>query len=316
LSESVSFSGYVNINCVKSIKQSDDETSSTEMEVEDEDKLLQRLFFKKFGRALPKKKSDEADLDIDPKDLTEEQDKWDAIPTLAPVDIVKKESIEIPKPVINVIQFLTPKRKSQEKVACFSLKQAPSREKSDLNRMSSQQTSLLRVDNKLKMVENRLKVKNLKQRRADIYDSIRKGEKTLMKKIQRSDQSDWEHIQSETRENVNTLTKIMDNLRIFGLEKTQGEVSQYLNFSNRLTKLMTKIDHIIANQEVNISGKVEPLTELSVLGEEFCEKSQRSIVKFGNFACNATSSRRRRQKTEGRCRSHGKTIQVDICGCI
>ena len=276
LSESVSFSGYVNINCAKSIKQSDDKTSSTEMEVEDEDKLLQRLFFKKFGRALPKKKSDEADLDIDPKDLTEEQDKWDAIPTLAPVDIVKKESIKIPKPVINVIQFLTPKRKSQEK-------EAPSREKSDLNRMSSQQTSLLRVDNKLKMVQNRLKVKNLKQRRADIYDSIRKGEKTLMKKIQRSDQSDWEHIQSETRENVNTLTKIMDNLRIFGLEKTQGEVTQYLNFSNRLAKLRTKINHIIANQEVNISGKVEPLTEQSVLGEEICGNLSTQSLKSENL---------------------------------
>jgi hypothetical protein len=130
------------------------------------------------------------------------------------------------------------------------LKQAPYRGKSDFNRTSTKQTSLLRVDikspsddasqnetsvqyswrlnseqlndfiiakaleksmlkiNQLKMVENRLKVKNLKQRRADIYDRIRKGEKTLMKKIQRSDQSDWEHIQSETRENVNTLTKI------------------------------------------------------------------------------------------------------------
>ena len=140
------------------------------MEVEDEYKLLQRLFFKKYGRALPKKKSDDVDLVMDLKDLTEEQDKLDTIPTLAPVDIVKKESIEIPKPIIHVIQFLTPKRKSQEKVACFSLKQTPSREKSDFNIMSSQQTSLLRVDNKLKMVENRLKVKNLKQGRADIYE--------------------------------------------------------------------------------------------------------------------------------------------------
>ena len=93
LSESVSFSGYVNINCVKSIKESDDKTSSTEMEVEDEDKLLQRLFFEKYGRALPEKKSDEVDLDMDLKDLTREQDKMDAIPILAPVDIVKKESI-------------------------------------------------------------------------------------------------------------------------------------------------------------------------------------------------------------------------------
>jgi hypothetical protein len=293
------------------------------MEVEDDDEILQRLFFKKFGRALPEKKSDDVDLDMDLIDLTEEQDEMNATPTLAPVVIVKTESIEIADsdmPVVNpevnpveAVEFLTPKIKSQDKVACFSLRQAPSGEKSDINRMSSKQTSLLRVDikspsddasqdgtsvkcswrlnleqfndfiiaaaleesmlkiNQLKMVKNRLKVKNLKQRRADIYDCIRKGEKTLMEKIQRSDQSNWKHIQCETRENVNTLTKIMDNLQMIGLEKTQGEVTQYLNFSNRLTKLMTKINHIIANQDVNISGKVEPLTEQSVLKEEFCE---------------------------------------------
>ncbi len=115
LSESVSFSGYVNISCVKSIKQSDNETSSTEMKVEEEYKLLQRLFFKKYGRALPKKKSDEVDLGMDLNDLNEEQDKLDAIPTLAPVDFVKKELIEIPKAIIHAVnqaktvEFLTPK---------------------------------------------------------------------------------------------------------------------------------------------------------------------------------------------------------------
>jgi hypothetical protein len=59
------------------------------MEVEDEYKLLQRLFFKKFGRELPEKKSDDVDIGIDPKDLIEEQKKIEAIPSLAPVDIVK-----------------------------------------------------------------------------------------------------------------------------------------------------------------------------------------------------------------------------------
>ncbi len=62
-------------NSVKSIKQSDDETSSTEMEVEEEYKLLQRLFFKKYGRALPEKRSDDVDIGIGPKDLTKEQKK-------------------------------------------------------------------------------------------------------------------------------------------------------------------------------------------------------------------------------------------------
>ena len=53
------------------------------MEVEDEYKLLQRLFFKKYGRALPEKKSDDVDIEMDPKDLTEEQKKMEAIPSLA-----------------------------------------------------------------------------------------------------------------------------------------------------------------------------------------------------------------------------------------
>ena len=60
------------------------------MEVEDKYKILQRLFFKKFGRELPEKKSDKVDIGIDLKDLTGEQKKMKAIQSLAPVDIVKK----------------------------------------------------------------------------------------------------------------------------------------------------------------------------------------------------------------------------------
>jgi hypothetical protein len=59
------------------------------MEVEDEYKLLQKLFFKKFGRELPEKKSDDVDIGIGPKDLTNKQKKMKAITSLAPVDIVK-----------------------------------------------------------------------------------------------------------------------------------------------------------------------------------------------------------------------------------
>jgi hypothetical protein len=128
--------------------QSDEEASSTKMEVEDNDEILQRLFFKKFGRALPEKKSEVVDLDMDLIDLTEEQDEMDATPTLAPVVIVKTESIEIANAVnhVEAVEFLTQEIKSQDKVACCSLRQAPSREKSDFNRTSSKQTSLLTVD--------------------------------------------------------------------------------------------------------------------------------------------------------------------------
>jgi hypothetical protein len=119
------------------------------MEVEDEYKLLQRLFFKKFGRELPEKKSDDVDIGIDPKDLIEEQKKIEAIPSLAPVDIVrittggtsrgekdseiekekvldvllipvdiiKKESIKIDNTVKTVVNQV----EEVDKVACFFL---------------------------------------------------------------------------------------------------------------------------------------------------------------------------------------------------
>jgi hypothetical protein len=124
-----------------------------------------------------------------------------------------------------------------------------------------------------------------------------------MKKIQRSDQSDWEHIQTEARENVNTLNNIMDNLQMIGLERTQGDVTQYLNFSNRLTKLMTKINHIIANQDVNISGKVEPLTEQSVLkDEEFCKnlnnQSSRSATLYAMQQVQDEDDKRRKDAAD------------------
>ena len=88
------------------------------MEVEDEYKLLQKIFFKKYGRALPKKKSDEVDLDMDLKDVIKEQGKMDAIPILAPVDFVKKESIEIDKTVKTEVNQV----ETVDKVACLSFR--------------------------------------------------------------------------------------------------------------------------------------------------------------------------------------------------
>jgi hypothetical protein len=67
------------------------------MEVEDEDALLQRLFFKKYGRALPEK---EKENDVDQInfviDLTDDKDEMEvATSDVAPVAVVKTEPIEI-----------------------------------------------------------------------------------------------------------------------------------------------------------------------------------------------------------------------------
>jgi len=77
------------------------QVDSTAMEVEEEDEILQRLFFKKFGRALPEqpKKSDVDDIDMDLIDLTKDDEEMeeDTTPILVPLPIVavKAEPIEI-----------------------------------------------------------------------------------------------------------------------------------------------------------------------------------------------------------------------------
>jgi hypothetical protein len=75
------------------------------MEVEDEDTMLERLFFKKYGRALPEpeKKEDEVDINF-VIDLTDEKDEDEmevATSEVVPVAVVKTEPIEIAN--VNVV---------------------------------------------------------------------------------------------------------------------------------------------------------------------------------------------------------------------
>jgi hypothetical protein len=79
------------------------------MEVEDEDAILERLFFKRFGRALPEEKEKEKENDVDNInfviDLTDEkdEDEMEVATSEVPVAVVKTEPIEAPEaPVVNV----------------------------------------------------------------------------------------------------------------------------------------------------------------------------------------------------------------------
>jgi hypothetical protein len=79
------------------------------MEVEDEDALLQRLFFKRFGRALPEKeKESEVDQIKFVIDLTDESDEME-VTAPVPVAVVKSEPIETPEIVANVNNFANAK---------------------------------------------------------------------------------------------------------------------------------------------------------------------------------------------------------------
>jgi hypothetical protein len=69
------------------------------MEVEDEDTILERLFFKKYGRALPEKEKEKEKDEVDNInfviDLTKDDKEEMEVETPTPVVVVKTEPIEI-----------------------------------------------------------------------------------------------------------------------------------------------------------------------------------------------------------------------------
>jgi hypothetical protein len=237
------------------------------MEVEDEYKLLQRLFFKKYGRALPEKKSDDVDIEMDPKDLTEEQKKMEAIPSLAPVDFVKKESIKIDDTVKTAVKQV----ETVDKVACLSLRQTPSEEKSDFKRISSKQTSLLRIEIKSPSddaSQNETSVQNSwRLNSKEFIDSIRAEakRKSEMKFPNYSSRREWRTLHQRTKEIVNTLIRISEHLERIEMNKTTVEVTRYLNCASRLTKIIPEM--------------LENLTDHFVLEKvSFCESPPKQMV--------------------------------------
>jgi hypothetical protein len=77
------------------------------MEVEDEDAMLERLFFKKYGRALPEtEKEKEKENDVDNIkfviDLTDDTDEMEVATPVEEVAVVKTEPIEAPEIVANI----------------------------------------------------------------------------------------------------------------------------------------------------------------------------------------------------------------------
>jgi hypothetical protein len=83
------------------------EVPETPMEVEDEDAMLERLFFKRYGRALPeteKEKENDVDNIKFVIDLTDEDEMEVATSEVVPVAVVKTEPIEAAEaPVVNVV---------------------------------------------------------------------------------------------------------------------------------------------------------------------------------------------------------------------
>ncbi len=121
-------------------------------------------------------------------------------------------------------------------------------------------------------IANCVKVNELKKMRAKIYASTTRGEKTLMRLVQKADPGDWEIFQSKMKGSFETLTQIMDNLQMIGFDRAKGEDEKYLGYTSRLKKMIAKIDHIMATQEAKIPGMIETLIDQYVQEEsEFCE---------------------------------------------
>jgi hypothetical protein len=102
----------------------------TPMEVEDEDSILERLFFKKYGRALPEKEKEKEKDEVDINfviDLTDEkdEDEMEVATSEVPVAVVKTEPIEIVN-VVNVVNVAeaTKQRRASRRLEIIELAKA------------------------------------------------------------------------------------------------------------------------------------------------------------------------------------------------
>jgi hypothetical protein len=145
-----------------------------------------------------------------------------------------------------------------DKVACFSLRQAPSEGKSDFNRMSSKQTSLLGVDIKTPSVD--------------------------ASQDENSSRREWRTLHQRTKGIVNTLIRISEHLEKIEMNKTTVEVTSYLSCASSLTKIIPGMlenltKHFVREKVYFCESPPKPmnLTELSQKEEKEMKKDITSI---------------------------------------
>jgi hypothetical protein len=113
--------GQVQDLVIQHVTVTDQDQVETSMEVEDEDSILQRLFFKKYGRALPDETEKEKESDVDNIkfviDLTDEDEMEVATSNnVQAVAVVKTEPIEIVANVINAAKVIADRKERRELV--------------------------------------------------------------------------------------------------------------------------------------------------------------------------------------------------------
>jgi hypothetical protein len=97
----------------------------TPMEVEDEDSILERLFFKKYCRALPEEKENDVDNIKFVIDLTDDTDEMEvATSDVAPVAVVKTETIEIANVNVANVADVAKQRRASRRLEIIELARA------------------------------------------------------------------------------------------------------------------------------------------------------------------------------------------------
>jgi hypothetical protein len=184
-----------------------------------------------------------------------------------------------------VVKFLTPNKKSQDKVACFSLRQAPSGETSEINKMSSKQTSLFRVDIKSSsddVSQNGTSVQSSWRLNPEGFiDSIIAAakRKSEMKFPNYSRRREWRTLHQRTKEIVNVLIRISEHLERIEMNKTTVEDTGYLNCASHLTKIIPGMlesltDHFVPEKENFCESPPNPTSETS--RARSCNSSKKS----------------------------------------
>ncbi len=172
------------------------------------------------------------------------------------------------------------------------MKQAPSGETSEINTMSSKQTSLFRVDIKSPSddaSQDGTSVQSSWRLNSEGFiDSIIAAakRKSEMKFPNYSRRREWRTVHQRTEEIINALIRISEHLERIEMNKTTVEVTGYLNCASRLTKI--------------IPGMLESLTDHFVPEKEnFCESPPNPTSEMPRAkSCNSTIKCKKKKKVQ------------------
>ena len=99
--------------------------------------------------------------------------------------------------------------------------------------------------------KNHTRANILKNQRRKFYGTVTKMEKSIVRENEMALPNAWIDIQARSKATLVTLTRITEELKIYGFQNSPQEIKSYVDYFGRLRSLISKIDTIVDIETMN-----------------------------------------------------------------